>query len=135
MVGKPITGETYVKRQHGPVPKHILLVIDELVTDGKIARGRVDNFVYLKNEYIALLPAEKNIFSGSEVAVIDDAFNHVCIENTAKSISEETHGVIWQLAEMGEEIPYHAVFASTVGEVDEDDMEWAKQRSRRHKQD
>ena len=126
--GRPITGETYVKRQHGPVPKHILRVIDELVKEGKIARGRVDHFGYLKNEYIALAPCNPDVFSGGEVAIIDEAFKHVCIDNTAKSISEETHGVIWQLAEMGEEIPYHAVFASAMGEVDEDDMAWAMQK-------
>ncbi len=126
--GKSITGETYIKRQHGPVPKHILRVIDELVKEGKIARGRVDHFGYLKNEYIAITTADKNVFSGEEVAVINDAFTHVCIENTAKSISEETHGVIWQLAEMGQEIPYYSVFASAVGEVDEDDMVWAQRK-------
>ena len=30
ITGKPITGETYIKRQHGPVPKDIIRAIDEL---------------------------------------------------------------------------------------------------------
>ena len=124
--GRPITGETYVKRQHGPVPKHVLRVLEELVREHKVARGRVDHFGYLKTEYIAITKVDANIFSGQEVEIIEDAFKH--IENTARSISEETHGVIWQLAEMGEEIPYHSVFASVVGEVDEDDIAWAQQR-------
>ena len=39
MTGSPITGETYVKGQHGPVPKNIIRAIDELVSEKKIDRA------------------------------------------------------------------------------------------------
>jgi len=123
--GNSITLETYVKRQHGPVPKHILSIIQNLIIEQKIIRSRVDHFGYIKNEYIALQVADKNIFSGEEMAVINDSFEYVCLGHTAKSISEETHGTIWQIAQMGEVIPYESVFASIVGEVNEEDIEWA----------
>ncbi len=126
--GDSITFETYVKRQHGPVPKHILPIIRELIAENKVARGRVDHFGYLKNEYIAIQDADTNIFNGEEMSIIDNSFEHVCLNHTAKSISEETHGVIWQIAQMGEDIPYRSVFASVVGEVDEDDIVWAQQQ-------
>ncbi|NKE69119.1 DUF4065 domain-containing protein [Ramlibacter sp. RBP-2] len=124
--GQSITGETYVKRQFGPVPRDIVGVIDELVAEGKIARGRVDHFGHLKSEFIAIEEADVSQFTGPEIQIIDEAFEHVCINNTAKSISEETHGVIWQIAAMGEPIPLATVFASEVGEVDEDDLAWAR---------
>jgi hypothetical protein len=127
LTGKSITGETYIKRQHGPVPQHVIPAIKELVRNSKIARGRVDHFGYMKNEYISLVQVDKNIFTGGEVSVIDEAFEHVCMNHTAMSISEETHGVIWELAEIGQEIPMHTVFASMAGEVDEGDIAWAKQ--------
>jgi hypothetical protein len=126
VTGRSITGETYVKRQHGPVPRDVLRAINELVQDGKIARGKVDHFGFIKHEYISIYAADKNAFSGSEMALIDDAFDHVCIHHTARSVSDETHNVIWEMAEMGEVIPYHAVFASMIGEVDEADMTWAE---------
>jgi hypothetical protein len=123
--GKSITGETYIKRQHGPVPQHILRVVDSLVAEKKIARGKVDHFGFMKNEYIAISEPDFHGLSASSISLIDEAFEHVCMKNTACSISEETHGVIWNMAEMGESIPYSTIFASSVGEIDESDIEWA----------
>lgn len=126
--GASITGETYVKRQHGPVPRHIVRAVEELVAEKKIARGRVDHFGFTKNEYIAIRESDVSGFTGEEIKLVDAAFQHVCIDHTAKSISEETHGIIWEIAQMGEEIPLATVFASDVGEVDEDDFAWAKEK-------
>lgn len=126
--GKSMTGETYVKRQFGPVPKHVLAVVEALVKDGKIARGKVDHFGFMKNEYMSLDDPDISDFAPEEVALIDDAFEHVCLNHTARSVSEETHGIIWSLAKMGEEIPLATVFASSVGEIDEADVHWAEKR-------
>ena len=68
------------------------------------------------------------VFTAEEIKLVDAAFEHVCLDHTAKSISEETHGIIWEIAQMGEEIPLATVFASDVGEVDEDDFAWAKEK-------
>jgi hypothetical protein len=129
--GKSITGETYIKRQHGPVPRHVLRAIDALIAEGKITRGKVDHFGFMKNEFIAHRDAPTDMFSGPEVSLIDAAFEHVCLDHTAKSVSDETHGPIWKLAQMGEEIPLYTVFASSVAEVDEDDFAWAEKRAER----
>jgi antitoxin SocA-like protein len=125
VTGRSITGETYVKRQHGPVPRHIVSAIDDLVAEGKVMRGRVDHFGFIKSEFIAMDDADLTAFTADEIALIDTAFEHVCLNNTARSISEETHGLIWKIAKMGEEIPLATVFASDVGEVDETDFDWA----------
>ena len=124
--GHSITGETYVKRQHGPVPRHIVAAINDLVAEGKVVRGRVDHFGFTKSEFIAIQDADLGAFSAEEISLIDAAFEHVCLNRTARSISEETHGIIWQLADMGEEIPLATVFAADVGEVDETDFAWAR---------
>ena len=124
--GTSITGETYVKRQFGPVPRHIVGIIDDLVAENKIARGRVDHFGHVKSEFIAIAQASVDEFTAPEIQVIDSAFEHVCLNHTAKSISEETHGVIWEIANMGEPIPLSTVFAAEVGEVDEEDFAWAR---------
>lgn len=128
--GQPITGETYIKRQFGPVPRHILPVMNELVAENKVARGKHSYFGNMKNEFISISDCDISCFSSDQIAIVDEAFEHVCMNHTATSISEETHGLIWQLANMGEEIPYCTVFASEVGEVDEDDLSWAQQELR-----
>jgi hypothetical protein len=124
--GESITGETYVKRQHGPVPRHIVAAINQLVSEGKVMRGRVDHFGFTKSEFIAIEDADLTLFTAEEISLIDSAFEHVCLNHTARSISEETHGTIWQIAEMGEELPLATVFAADVGEVDETDFDWAR---------
>jgi hypothetical protein len=82
----------------------------------------------MKTEYIAIQDPDMSGFTGTEVALVDDAFQHVCINHTATSVSQETHGVIWQIAEMGEVIPLATVFAADVGEVDEVDFAWLKEQ-------
>lgn len=130
VTGSSMTGETYVKRQHGPVPRHVLKAVDELVSEDKIIRGRADHFGHLKNEYIAIQESDKTLFSGADIALVDEAFEYVCLNHTAKSISEETHGIIWKIASIGEVLPYETVFASGVGEVNEDDTKWAADKLR-----
>lgn len=126
--GRSITGATYVKRQFGPVPTGVIKALDQLVSEGKIARGRVDNFSHGQLELVALEDADKSIFDGQEISLVDEAFEHVCLKHTAMSISEETHGTIWKIAKMGELLPYETVFAYHLGEVDETDFAWAKEK-------
>src|ERR1700735_3442771 len=64
--GRSITGETYIKRQHGPVPRHIVRAVDELVAEKKVARGRVDHFGFTKSEFIAIKDSDVNSFSPEE---------------------------------------------------------------------
>ncbi len=125
--GKSITGETYIKRQFGPVPKHVLTAIDQLVAEKKIARGKVDHFGFMKNEYISILEPDLSVLSGADVERLNESFEHVCLHHTAMSVSEETHGEIWKLAQMGEEIPYETVFVPQLAEIDESDVKWAQQ--------
>ena len=125
VTGASITGEEYVKRQHGPVPRHVYKAIDELISLGRIVRGKVDHFGFMKTEFHSLVEPDISQFTPEEIAQIDEAFEHVCLKHTATSISEETHGVIWELASMGEVIPYSTVFASVEGEITEADVAWA----------
>ena len=66
-----------------------------------------------------------------ELRIIDQMISYVCEEHTAASISEETHDYVWEIAKMGEEIPYFAVFAGRTREPTEEELEWAKAEARR----
>lgn len=121
----PITGEIYVKRQFGPVPKHILPIIAEMELEGKIVTRDGKIFRYDKKEYIALKDPDLTLFTADEISMVDDLIEIICKEHTAKSISEASHDRIWELAEIGEEIPYYAFLASKTGEIDKEDIEWA----------
>ncbi|MCB9504840.1 MAG: SocA family protein [Gemmatimonadales bacterium] len=124
--GAPITGETYVKRQYGPVPSSILTILGDLEREGAIVtrERRYDGFN--KRDFIALTEPDISMFTPEEISVIDKAIDFVCHRHTAKSISRRTHDDIWKIAEIGEEIPYHAMLASVLGEVMPEDVDWAR---------
>lgn len=124
-LGKPITGETYIKRQFGPVPKDILNIIAEMEFERQIVTREAEIFGYGKKEYIALEKPSLASFTADEISMVDDLIKLICKGHTAKEISELSHDGIWKLAEIGEEIPYHAFLASKIGEIDQEDIEWA----------
>jgi hypothetical protein len=129
-LGKPITGERYVKRQFGPVPFSILTIVRELQAEHKLVVRQAESFGNPKTDYIALTrPSINPIFTPDEISLVDDAIEFVCQKHTAMGISDKTHDVIWKLAELGEEIPYEAMLASALGEVTKEDLEWAKEQT------
>ncbi len=130
--GESITGETYVKQPLGPVPKHVLQALKNLEVKNLVRRGKVEHFGLMKNEYFCVDEPDISCFSSEQQSLIQTAYNHVCKNHTATSISEETHGIIWSIAEIGEEIPLATVFASSVGEIDETDMDWMRNSPRKN---
>ena len=124
---RPITGETYIKRQFGPVSRHILQLLKELEGEGRLILGKADYYGHPKHEFIPLVNPDLSLFKGEEISLIDACIEFVCTKHTAASISQRTHDVIWELAEIGEEIPYYTVWASELGEVTPEDVAWARE--------
>ncbi len=93
--------------------------------DSSVVARTVDYHGYDKREYIALTRPNLSSFSADEIVIIDDVIEFVCCKHTARSISEWTHDEIWEIAQIGEEIPYMAVLASHQGDIDKTDIAWA----------
>lgn len=123
--GKSITGERYIKRQHGPVPARFMPAQRQLEKDGKIVQGTATIFNLTKHEFTSIAEPDLSMFSAADMEIINQAIEHVCNQHTATSVSQETHNDIWKLAEIGEEIPLQTVFSAELAEVTEDDTEWA----------
>ena len=124
--GDSLTGETYVKQQFGPVPRHILGIIEDLETEGALVVREVEFYGRPKKEYVALKKPDIAMFTAEEISLVDSVIDVVCHKHTAASISMASHDAIWKLAEIGEDIPSYAALASELGEVTEDDVKWAK---------
>jgi hypothetical protein len=124
--GKSITGATYVKRQFGPVPKDIMAARARLTAAGAIVERSALVGAYEQKQMVALARPDVSLFTAEEISVVDDVIDHVCRRHTARSISNLTHDHIWEAAAIGEVIPLSAMHASFIGEVDEDDVAWAK---------
>ena len=124
--GRSISGERYIKRQFGPVPAKFQAAIRQLEGDGKIVQGKATAFNLTRHEFTSLKAADISMFSSEDMEIINAAYEHVCLNHTAKSVSDETHDDIWCLAEIGEELPLNTVFAAQLAEVTESEIGWAR---------
>jgi Protein of unknown function (DUF4065) len=119
-----ITGETYVKRKRGPVPKAILQTLRELRAEGKI-HIEEPAFQYEIRRFVSLQKPDASMFSPVEIGIITAVLAEVCDRHTASSISDLSHDQIWDAANEGEELPLFATLASQPGEITEEAMGWA----------
>ena len=131
MYRKPITGATYIREKHGPVPKEMASIRSELERDGLI---EVTREPYYKGELTRLRTHEvpdMSAFTPDEMTLIDWWVKHVDEDHTAASISELSHDRMWELAAQGEEIPLYAVFAARIRAPLGKELEWAKAEAER----
>lgn len=104
--GQPVTGAEYRKRPFGPTCVPLLPVLRELEESGDLAVTDTDYFGFRKREFRALSAAEEHRLSHREGALLEAVVDFVCHQNTAKSISEISHQLPWEMAEFGETIGY-----------------------------
>jgi Protein of unknown function (DUF4065) len=123
--GSTITSDDYVKRQFGPVPKHVPISIRELEANDKIATREIEIFGKPKREYWSLNEPDISSFSPHEISILDSTIDWICTSHTAQSISDHTHDLLWESAEIGEVIPFGAALAYRAAEITPDDISWA----------
>lgn len=131
--GEPITGATYIKWTGGPVPREFPSSLDRLQRDGAIVEKPGQHPLgHPMKFYYALKEPNYELFQPEEISLVDDLIREICDEFTAEGISEASHTRAWELADVGEELPYYTVFVTRFGEVDEATIEWAKERIAHH---
>jgi hypothetical protein len=113
LLGEPITGATYVRRQWGPVPRELRWMAGELEGSRDAMFTTEPVFNYRQKRLVALRPANTHVFTAEEVDLVDDVIRGVS-KRTASDVSNLSHdrSLAWEVAEDGEEIPYSTVFLS-----------------------
>lgn len=122
---EPITGERYIKMLYGPCADHLDSVLKELVKDDKLFIRTVDFRGYEKFEFFGKGDPDKDLFSDKELLLIDGVIKNITEDHTATSISDRSHNAIWEMAVMGEELPYEAILGRPA-KITDDDLAWAK---------
>ena len=84
----------------------------------------------MKKEYIAADRSHGESLSETGRAILDDVMDFVCVNNTAKTISEFSHNKAWELADFGDEITYNSVFNLFPTQVSPETLEWASQEAK-----
>jgi hypothetical protein len=125
--GAPITGGKYIKKQFGPVSSGLMSAVEDLEEEKAVAVRRFDDGIDAKVEYLALTTPDASIFKPEEIRVIEDSIQMVCHRHSARSISRKSHDIVWELAELDEEIPYHAILGGRLHEIESDDVAWARE--------
>ena len=114
-LGNPITGAEYIALEHGPVPRHLTPVRNEMTKTGDIlleSRGNQQRIVARRNP-------RWDLFSPAEQFVIHEVIRELEDED-AESVSELSHKFLgWQAARAEQKvtgrspvIPYQAVLVS-----------------------
>ena len=120
--GEPITGAQYMKEAYGPIPVRLVPVRERLQEAGDIAiqRRRFSQGEMVR--IVALRDASLNeLFKPRDIAVVDRIVQSLRHKD-AKSLSDFTHArKPWQLARLGEIIPYSAILLSHE-EITEDEV-------------
>jgi hypothetical protein len=129
--GSPITGAVYTRQKWGPVPRPLVPVREELVRERAIRVWKDRHYDHPATRFQALrAPDDLKIFDPEELETVNWWIEHIDKDHTAGSISEESHDYAWEIAQMGEELPYHAIFATRMRVPDDAEMNWARQRSK-----
>jgi hypothetical protein len=128
---KPITGATYIREKYGPVPRQIMPVKSELIHEGRVKETRERFHNQNITRLTAAAPPDMSVFTSEEVKAVDYWIKHIAEDHTATSISDLTHDISWEIAAMGEELPYHAIFATRARRPKGKELEWATAQVRR----
>ena len=120
--GQSITGETYIKRQHGPVPSTMRETLDELEADGLITIRDPEKWSPSRL-FTSLQEPDTSLLSETDIETTIRTMQEM-LSMSAKDVSRRTHDLIWEMAEMGGEIPLYATLALP-GEITADAIAWA----------
>jgi hypothetical protein len=125
--GAPITGDTYVRKQHGPFPRHITQIQAQLANGGalRVANG---NGSKEPTRFVASDRPDTSIFAAEEMHAIDCWTDHMLRENTARSDGARTHHYAWEIAALNEALPLHAARLCRVPEPKHEDLNRYRRR-------
>lgn len=124
--GQPVTGSGYKKLQFGPVPVHFFDLLDQMLQTGDIfvrKEKAFENATYDYDRVMAVREADLLEFTGRDIALVNDLIKRFW-KKSATEISEQSHGIAWQLVELNETIPYEASLLSDES-LSDSEMEWA----------
>lgn len=117
LLGRSVTGETYIKGEHGPMASRLPLMEDELGRRGYLGWGQDKRGDNTRKFPLALVASDESVFSARELGIIDSAIEELRAHG-GRGAREWSHeqSVGWRLSTMMAEIPYEVdVIASERG--------------------
>ena len=138
--GHPISGETYIRENHGPVPKGVRAgfksPVNELIREKRLRRDaeKVDGGPKRMTRYrpVALDEPDLSLFSSDELELVNQVVSSFFGWRAGK-LSKYTHEFpLWTSVAINETIPYETAFISPDQRLNEEQtkrvQEWARKR-------
>lgn len=112
-LGKPITGQEYMRIDHGPVPRRMKPVCTQLLEQGHIAIREETLGEFERKRTMALRQPNLKPFTGEEISIVETVLRKYEWMN-ATQISNESHAFHgWKLAGHKDHIPYWSALVGT----------------------
>jgi hypothetical protein len=122
---KSITGATYIREKHGPVPKQFIAARESLVKSGTIEVWKDGQ----QTRFRAKSEPDMSSFESNEIKTLNQWIDTIDKDHTATSISDKTHDYGWEIAHEGEEIPLIAILAEkNIRQPNDDELTWALEK-------
>ncbi len=110
--GEPITGQEYMRIQHGPGPRKLKPTLEAMVKKGDLRIRRERKVDLHQERVVALREPDLSDFSDQHLDIVDQIIQ-VLWGRTNTEVSLLSHANIgWKLARHKETIPYETVFLS-----------------------
>jgi hypothetical protein len=123
--GSSITGATYSKQHLGPVPKQVRPAIRNLEQGGRLKTENISVFDKVRREFTTYGETDTSVFSKEEIQRLDEVVQ-MLDGVTGAELSDLSHTIVWQVAEIGETLPYESFLISYLGDLTEEDLAVAK---------
>ena len=130
--GIPVTGAEYIRLEHGPGPKRMKPLREEMIVNGDLTIKKVPVYDHTRDVPIALRKPDLNgHFTAEDIAVVDKVIE-IVDEFDAGQLSRASHrGVPWQVIEEGKSIPYELIHVSNEAPTPRD-VERTRELARKH---
>ena len=118
--GRAITGGTYIKLENGPVLERFDDILDGLRTRGELRLEQVESDPSMLKRPVALRPPKLEHFTPEELRLVDEVIE-ANRGKTATDVSDLSHEFVgWQVARLGEVIPYGTAFLASPSLTEEE---------------
>jgi len=107
-----ITGMEYFKLQHGPAPRRLVPVREQMKREGDLGIQELPIGSGIERRPVNLRAPDLAVFTAREIALVD-AVIELFSSHTGRSVSDLSHKMSgWKAARLEETIPYETVFMS-----------------------
>jgi Antitoxin SocA-like, Panacea domain len=129
--GRPITGATYIRERQGPGAEKISSILRDLERDGLIEPQKAPGRRHRTGTFRVADRPDLSLFGPEELSIVDYWIEHIDADRADPDNGESSQDYTWQIAEVGEVIPYYAVLATRIRAPRGKELAWAKAEAKR----